>query len=137
MLIVFFDSEGIVRSEFGPWGTIVNFEYYQGLLQSLRNDALDRLDKSPFVISVYRTTCCYEFASFWQKNVIVCPHSPYSADLASCDFGLFAKLKTRLKGNRFDTLRFERAAQGPSKRSLPEVLPIGISASRAMESTLM
>jgi hypothetical protein len=38
MLIVFFDLEGIVRSEFVPSGTAVNFAYYKGVLERLRND---------------------------------------------------------------------------------------------------
>jgi histone-lysine N-methyltransferase SETMAR len=38
MLIVFFDLEGIVRSEFVPSGTTVNSAYYKGVLECLRND---------------------------------------------------------------------------------------------------
>jgi hypothetical protein len=30
------------------------------------------------------------------------PHTPYSPDLASCEFFLFSKIKLKLKGNRFD-----------------------------------
>jgi hypothetical protein len=39
MLIVFFDTEGIVRTNIMPRGTTVNSEYYKGLLERLRNDA--------------------------------------------------------------------------------------------------
>jgi hypothetical protein len=38
MLIVFFDLEGIVRSEFVPSGTTVNSVYSKGVLERLRND---------------------------------------------------------------------------------------------------
>jgi hypothetical protein len=38
MLIVFFDLEGIVLSEFVPRGTTVNSAYYKGVLERLRND---------------------------------------------------------------------------------------------------
>jgi histone-lysine N-methyltransferase SETMAR len=38
MLIVFFDLEGIVRSEFVPSGTTVNSAHYKGVLQRLRYD---------------------------------------------------------------------------------------------------
>jgi histone-lysine N-methyltransferase SETMAR len=38
MLIVFFDLDGIVRSEFVPSGTTVNSAYYKGVLERLRND---------------------------------------------------------------------------------------------------
>jgi hypothetical protein len=33
----------------------------------------------------------------------VVSHTPYSPDLASCDFFLFPKMKLKLKGRRFDT----------------------------------
>jgi hypothetical protein len=33
----------------------------------------------------------------------VIPHSPYSPDLAPCDFFLFPKMKLKLKGCQFDT----------------------------------
>ena len=34
----------------------------------------------------------------------VVPHPPYSPDLATADFFLFPKLKTTLKGRRFQTI---------------------------------
>jgi hypothetical protein len=34
----------------------------------------------------------------------VIPHTPYSPDLAPCDFFLFPKMKLKLKGRRFDTI---------------------------------
>jgi hypothetical protein len=34
----------------------------------------------------------------------VIPHSPHSPHLAPCDFFLFAKMKLKLKGRRFDTI---------------------------------
>ena len=38
MMIVFFDLHGIVRAEFVARNTMVNSEYYKGLLEHLRND---------------------------------------------------------------------------------------------------
>lgn len=35
---------------------------------------------------------------------IVVPNPPYSPDLAPCDFFLFPKIKTMLKGRRFTTV---------------------------------
>jgi len=37
MMSVFFDLVGIVRAEFVPRNTTVNYEYYKGLLERLRN----------------------------------------------------------------------------------------------------
>jgi predicted acetyltransferase len=34
----------------------------------------------------------------------VIPHTPYSSDLAPCDFFLFPKLKLKLKGRRLYTI---------------------------------
>ena len=39
MMIVFFDLDGIVPAEFVPRNTTVNSEYYEGLLEHLRNNA--------------------------------------------------------------------------------------------------
>jgi hypothetical protein len=36
--------------------------------------------------------------------VVIIPHPPYSPDLAPCDFALFPKLKTKLKGQCFETV---------------------------------
>jgi hypothetical protein len=37
-------------------------------------------------------------------KMAVIPHPPYSPDLAHCDFFLFAEIKLKLKGRRFDTI---------------------------------
>ena len=37
------------------------------------------------------------------KNIFVAPQPPYSPDLTPCDFFLFPKLKTHLKGTHFAT----------------------------------
>jgi len=39
-----------------------------------------------------------------QNKITMLPHPPYSPDLASCDFFLFPKLKTHLKGHHFVTV---------------------------------
>jgi len=37
------------------------------------------------------------------KNITVCPHPPYSPDLAPCVFWLFPKVKMTMKGKRFES----------------------------------
>jgi len=39
-----------------------------------------------------------------KKNIPVLPHPPYSPDLAPCDFYLFPKLKSKMKGHHFGTM---------------------------------
>jgi len=38
------------------------------------------------------------------KSVLILNHSPYSSNLASCDYFLFPKLKMKLKGKQFDII---------------------------------
>jgi hypothetical protein len=38
------------------------------------------------------------------NKLIIVPHPPCSPDLAACDFAFFPKLKTKLKGRRFETV---------------------------------
>jgi hypothetical protein len=38
------------------------------------------------------------------KIITVCPHPPYSQDLAPCDFWIFPKIKFTMKLNCFDTI---------------------------------
>jgi hypothetical protein len=37
-----------------------------------------------------------------KHSIPVVPHPPYSPDLAPCDFFLFPRLKSTLKGKRFE-----------------------------------
>jgi len=39
-----------------------------------------------------------------KNNIPVTEHPPYSPDLASCDFFLFPKIKSALKGTRFESV---------------------------------
>jgi hypothetical protein len=38
------------------------------------------------------------------NNMVIFLHPPYSLPLAPCDFALFPKLKTKLKGQHFKTV---------------------------------
>jgi len=44
------------------------------------------------------------------KNITVCPHPPYSPDLAACYFWLFPKVKMTMKGKRFELIQGIKAA---------------------------
>ena len=41
---------------------------------------------------------------FGENNIPVVEHPPYSPDLAPCDFFLFLKIKSALKGTRFESV---------------------------------
>ena len=97
-----------VRTEFVPRNTTVDSEYYKGLLEHLRNDGHRKQPEkwaNGFILHHDNATChtsllVQQFLS--NKNITVCPHPPYSPDLAPCDFWLFLKVKMTLKGKRFE-----------------------------------
>ncbi|KAF0740779.1 protein GVQW3-like [Aphis craccivora] len=80
MLITFFDIKGLIYYEFVPTGQTVNQTYYKEVLIKLREKIPD-------------------------KQIPVVPHPPYSPYLAPCDFFLFPKIKTDLKGQGFDDIK--------------------------------
>jgi len=108
MLICFYDSKGIVHHEFVPPGQKVNAPYYLGVLRRLlhrirrirpeyREEGSWRLlhDNAPS----HRSTLITDFLS--KNRILLINHSPYSPDLAPCDFYLFGKLHLPMKGMRY------------------------------------
>lgn len=111
MLIVFFDIYGIVHREFVPQGQNINAEFYCEVLKRLREDIRRKRpslwqnqnwvlqhDNAP-AHNALRTR---ELLS--RMGTTVAPHPPYSPDLAPCDFYLFPKMKSKLKGRRFNDI---------------------------------
>ena len=109
MIIVFFDSRGIVRKEFVPPGQTVNQAFYKDVLERLRkrvqrvrtdiaDDWVLHHDNAP----AHTALAIREFLA--KKKIPVLPQPPYSPDLAPCDFYLFPKFKLKLKGHRFGTI---------------------------------
>jgi histone-lysine N-methyltransferase SETMAR len=111
MLITFFDINGIVHHEWVPKGQTVNALFYVEVLKRLRESIRKKRkemwesnfwflhhDNAPshtsLLVAQYLT----------KHNVTTIPHPPYSPDLAPCDFFLFPKLKSTMKGRRFQTI---------------------------------
>jgi hypothetical protein len=90
-LVVFFDIKGTIRAEFVPRGTIDNAPCHTSL-------------------AILQYLADIKFT--------VCPHPPYSTDLAPCDFWLFPKIQLTMKGNRFDTIPEIEAATTERLRAL-------------------
>jgi len=91
MLICFFDSQGIVHTEFVPQGQTVNQFYYREILERLRkrvvrvrptiaNNWLLHHDNAPCHMAI----SVIEFLA--KKGIPVVPPPPYSPDLSPCDF---------------------------------------------------
>ena len=106
MPICFFDSQGIVYKEFVPPGQTVDQTFYRQVLERLRK-RLARVrpgiartwmlqhDNAPCHTAVFIN----EFLA--EKSIPVVPLPPYFPDLSPCDFFLFLRLKTHLKGRHF------------------------------------
>ena len=105
-MFFFFHRCGIVHKEFVPPGQTVNHAFYKDVLEWLwkwvqwvrRDIAYDWVlhhDNAP----AYTALSIQEFLA--KKNVPVLPRPPYRPDLALCDFYLFPKLKSKLKGHHF------------------------------------
>ena len=110
MMVVFFDWQGVIHYEFVPRDQTVNKEFYLTVLKRLR-EAICR--KRPQLWTnqswVLHHNNAPAHSSFLVRNFLaknettVVPQPPYSPDLAPADFFLFPKLKSTLKGRRFDT----------------------------------
>ena len=110
MLIAFFDQRGLVHHECVPAGETVNQHFYQQVIIRLYNRVrrsrrtlwsdkswLLHHDNAPAhnAISVKQLLV--------KKEVTTLDHPPYSSDLAPCDFWLFPRLKSVMKGTHFSS----------------------------------
>ena len=124
MAIVLFDAEGIVYKHLVPNNQTVNGPYYVSVLKNLI-DAVRR--KRPYLLQrgcsiLHDNAPCHTSnvaQGFLQRNNIEqLTHSPYSPDMAPCDFWLFPNLKIALKGKRFQTIDQLDHASGDVLRDL-------------------
>ena len=51
----------------------------------------------------------------------IVPQPPYPPDLTPCDFWLFPKLKTALRGHCFDTIEEIQAESQKALKAIPEI----------------
>ncbi|KAL4092164.1 hypothetical protein QTP88_026717 [Uroleucon formosanum] len=110
MLIVFFDIKGIIFVEWVPCGQTVNQYYYKEVLIKLRERVRKKrpdLWKNGWVLHQDNAPAHSAFSIqrfLIEKKISVLQHPPYSPDLAPCDFFLFPKIKSFLKGTHFQTV---------------------------------
>ena len=108
MMIAFFDIRGVIYIDWVPEGQTVNKVYYKNVLTTLRERVRRRrpdMSKNASWILHHDNAPAHNALSvkrYLEKNNIpVMEHPPYSPDLAPCDFFLFRKIKTAIKGTRF------------------------------------
>ena len=107
MLIVFFDIQGIVMAEWVPSGQMANQQYYTEVLTKLRESVRRKrleLRRNGWILHqdnapAHNALSVKQFLA--NKNTTVLEHPPYSPDLAPCNFYLFPKIKSVLKGIHF------------------------------------
>jgi histone-lysine N-methyltransferase SETMAR len=108
MLIIFFNSQGIVHTELIPEVKTVNAPFYKGVIDRLLKH-IQRVCPAVFCsrdffllhdnVPTHKAASVCQF--FTQKNVTTLYHPPYSPDLSPPDYFLFPKLKMKLKGLHF------------------------------------
>lgn len=111
MMTVFFDIRGIVHIDWVPEDQTVNQVYYKQVLTTLR----ERVRRKRFEMWKNRSWILHQdnapahnalsIKEFLAKHGIpVLEHPPYSPDLAPCDFFLFPKVMSRLKGTHLESV---------------------------------
>jgi histone-lysine N-methyltransferase SETMAR len=126
MFVCFFDHKGIVHYEFISQGQTVNEQCYSEVLRRLW-ECVQR--KRPGLWSdkwiLHHDSApahnALRVREFLAKNSITkMDHSPYSSDLAPCDFWLFPELKNALKGQIFADLSDIQRNLKTLLRGIPE-----------------
>ncbi|KAJ4437155.1 hypothetical protein ANN_17290 [Periplaneta americana] len=109
MLEVFFDSQGLIHHEFIPEGRTVTKELYVEILRRLRDAVRMKrpekwVENNWFLMHdnapAHRAIIVKNFLA--RHNITALDHPPYSPDLSPPDYFLFPRLKSHLKGRRFN-----------------------------------
>ncbi|PNF34249.1 hypothetical protein B7P43_G17274 [Cryptotermes secundus] len=102
----------------------VNQVYYKNILTTLRKHARrrrpDMWKNASWVLHHDNALSVKRYLA--KNNIPVTEHPPYSPDLASCDFFLFPKIKSALKGTRFKSADAVKAKATQLLKSCPAAL---------------
>ena len=128
MLTEFSDSEGVVHYEFLlPQGRTVNKEYYLEVMQCLREAVRkkrpDAWWENQWMLQHYNmpSHSLFLVRDFLAKHATtVLPQPLYSPNLTPADFFLFPKLKSTLKGRRFESIEPIKTNLLAHLRSIPK-----------------
>jgi len=123
----FFDWKGIAHHEFVPRGETVNKEFYLKVMKRLR-EALRRKRPEAWTNKTWMlhhdnapaqgSLLIREFLA--KQDMIVVPQPSNSPNLAPADFFLFPKLKSTLKGRRFQTIEEIKENSLQDLRAIPQ-----------------
>ena len=104
LLIIFFDSQGVVHKELAPEGKTVNAEFYKGVMDRLLKD-IKWIRPAVFCsrdcFLLHDNAPAHKAASLCQfltLKILQTLSSPCCPDLSPWDYFLFPNLKMKLKG---------------------------------------
>ncbi|KAL0828929.1 hypothetical protein ABMA28_003828 [Loxostege sticticalis] len=109
MATIFWDLEGILLVDFKEQNTSVTGDYYASLLRQLRDAFKEkRRGKLSRGVLLLHDNAPVHTSGVSKAAVKECgfteiEHPPYSPDLAPSDYYLFTKLKSDLRGKKFNT----------------------------------
>jgi len=124
--IVFVDIQGTVMAEWVPSAQTVNQQYYIEVLTKFRERVRRKrpeLWRNRWILyqenaPAHNALSVVQYLA--NKNITVLEHPLYSPDLALCDFYLFPKIKSVLKGTHFVSTEDVKARTVASLNSLTE-----------------
>ncbi len=134
MLILFFDTKGVVHMDFLPQGDTVTGEYWVHVLGNLKESicrkrpvmwkgGFDGHTDRDFILHMDNATVHVgvdALAFYGENNFDLLAHLPYSPDLAPCDHWAFPALKAKLRGTKFRTIAEAQAAVRRVLRATPK-----------------
>ena len=87
-------------------------------MMCVENDLRNGQTVSSCIMTMLHVTHRFWYSNLSNKNITVCPHPPYSPDLAWCNFWLFPKVKKTMKGKCFELIQDTEAATTAQLKTL-------------------
>ena len=109
MMILFWDKDGVLLTEYLPRGTTINGPFYPPIIERLRSVIVEkrRGKVSHGVLLLHDNApidkCKIVEAAIRQVGFIELNHSGYSPDIASSDYHRFSKLRKFLRGKNLSS----------------------------------
>ena len=128
MLTAFFDVRGMVHFKFLPQGQTINQHVHKEILQRLlcaiREKRRDLWENNTWLLhddNAPTHTVLSKRKFLADKNITVLEQPPYLSDLAPCDFFLFPKIKSIIKGTHFSSTNAIKNAVTKELWGIPKI----------------